>query len=127
MVQHTKPCKECPFRRVSPNGYLGGNKPQHFVVNAAHDGNFPCHLTMGRKEVAQCAGRATMWANQCKTSRDKSVPDLKPDREKVFSHIGEFIKHHRIEIATEQLMGMEPLDDEDDPFDYEDGEEEEYA
>lgn len=124
MVQHTKPCKECPFRRASPNGYLGGNKPQHFVLNAAHDGNFPCHLTMGRsKQEAQCAGRAVMWANQCKTSRDASVPRLSVDRENVFSHIGEFIKHHKVSITAEQLMGVELLDDEPDPFDYSSNEE----
>lgn len=124
--QHTQPCKECPFRRVSPAGYLGGNKPQHFAVNIAHDGDFPCHLTMGEKHEAQCAGRATMWANQCKKSRDGSVPHLPVDREKVFSHVSEFIAHHKIEITREQLMGIEPLDDAPDPFDYELEEEMEY-
>jgi hypothetical protein len=33
MVQHTQPCKECPFRRASAAEYLGGNSPQQFVVN----------------------------------------------------------------------------------------------
>lgn len=111
--QHTQPCKECPFRRVSPARYLGGNTPQHFTVNAANDGFFPCHLTMGRKgPEKQCAGRATMWANQCKTSRDSSVMKLPQDRGKVFSHISEFIEHHSIEISPLQLVGIEPLDDE---------------
>lgn len=108
-VQHTKPCKECPFRRVSPKGWLGDNDPRHFAINANHDGNFPCHMTMEKNQEFQCAGRATMWANQCKTSRDDSVPDLKPDRENVFSHIGEFNKHHGINITPLQLMGVDPL------------------
>ena len=108
-MQHTKPCKECPFRRKSLSGYLGNNEPREFAIAANHDGNFPCHMTMGKKREAQCAGRATMWANQCKSSRDSSVPDLEPDKDNVFSHIGEFNKYHGIQITPMQLMGLDPL------------------
>lgn len=110
MAQHKTPCNECPFRRISMRGYLGGNHPQSFTVLANHDGNFPCHKTMKRAKPAQCAGRATMWANQCKVSRDDSVPSVLRS-EKVFAHIGEFIKHHEVTISVEQLMGLEPLDE----------------
>lgn len=122
MKQHTQPCKECPFRRVAPPGWLGSNQPQHFAVNAAHESNLPCHLTMSKPDSPQCAGRAIMWANQCKVARDGSVPRLEKDREHVFSHIGEFTKHHGITITPMQLMGAEPLDDakEDDYDDEED-------
>lgn len=107
--QHTKPCKECPFRRIAPAGYLGGNDPKSFAINAANDGHFPCHLTMddGLERELECAGRATMWANQAKKSRDTSVPRLTPDREGVFSHIGEFTEHHKIKVTPLQLMGLE--------------------
>jgi len=108
--QHTKPCIECPFRKESARAYLGGNDPKTFTVLANHDGNFECHLTMGKPQPRQCAGRAIMWANQCKTSRDGSVPDLKPDREHVFGHVGLFMKHHGIELTPMQLMGVEDLD-----------------
>lgn len=110
MPQHKTPCSECPFRRIAPAGWLGDNHPQYFAVAANHDGHFPCHKTMKRAKPAQCAGRATMWANQCKVSRDDSVPSL-PRSEKVFRHIGEFTKHHNITISVLQLMGAEPLDD----------------
>lgn len=123
-VQHTQPCRECPFRRVSMDGYLGGNDPQRFAFLANRDGDFPCHLTMTHKQTFQCAGRATMWANQCKTARDKSVPQLEPDRARVFANIGEFIEHHHIEITAMQLMGVEPLDEVEDAFDYDGNEEE---
>src|ERR1700677_1314898 len=127
--QHTKPCNECPFRRIAPKGWLGSNIPQHFAVNANRECHFPRHKTMGKPQEFQCAGRATMWANQCKVSRDGSVPHVAKDKETVFSHIGEFIKHHGIEITPMQLMGAEPLDDMptfDDDFE-EDDYEEEYA
>ena len=104
MKQHTKPCKECPFRRESLPEYLGGNDPKSFAFLSGKDGNFECHLTMSNSQPAQCAGRAIMWANSCKKSRDGSVPELKQDREKVFSHIGEFTKHHKIEISPIELM-----------------------
>jgi len=114
MKQHTQPCKECPFRRIAPSGWLGSNQPQHFAVNAAHEGHFPCHITMTRPDAPECAGRAIMWANQCKVSRDDSVPRLATDREKVFGNIMEFTKHHGIVISSMQLMGAEPLDETED-------------
>lgn len=104
MKQHTQPCRECPFRRVAPAGYLGGNDPKSFARDANTDGPFPCHLAMHRVNPAQCAGRAVMWANQCKRSRDDSVPRLSRDTEKVFGHIGQFNKHHQIDISPEELM-----------------------
>jgi len=109
MKQHKTPCRECPFRRESPAGYLGNNEAKNFAILANHDGNFPCHLTMGKKQERQCAGRAIMWAKQCKVSRDKSVPSLPVDREKVFSNIYEFNQHHEIEITPEELMGLFPI------------------
>jgi len=106
MRQHTKPCKECPFRRRSFPGWLGKNDPKQFAILANNDIQIPCHMTSGKKE-AQCAGRSIMWANQCKVARDDSVLSLSPDRVTVFSHIGEFTKHHKIQVTILQLMGIE--------------------
>jgi Family of unknown function (DUF6283) len=104
MKQHTKPCRECPFRRESAAAYLGGNDPKSFAFDATHEGHFPCHLTMSKPEPAQCAGRATMWANQCKISRDGSVMKLPVDREKVFGHAGQFLEHHKISMTPMELF-----------------------
>jgi hypothetical protein len=85
---------------------LGGNEPKNFAILANHEGHFPCHRTMGKgadKEL-ECAGRAIMWRNQCKISRDGSVPKLDADRERVFSNINEFNQHHEIEITLHELM-----------------------
>jgi len=114
LKQHTKPCKECPFRRKSLPGYLGGNGKQEFAVIAQNEGALPCHLVMTRPNPAHCVGRATMWANQCKRSRDGSVPKMEQDRDNVFSHIGEFTEHHGIKITPLQLMGAEPLGGDDE-------------
>lgn len=114
--QHTQPCKECPFRRVSPAGYLGDNQPQIFSFLASRDGHFPCHLTMGKKSPErECAGRAIMWANQCKKARDGSVPNLEKDRESVFANILEFNAHHKIVMTQEEMLfGPEEIADEQD-------------
>jgi hypothetical protein len=113
MRQHKTPCNECPFRRESPRGYLGGNSPQRFAFLANHDGDFECHKTTNKVIPAQCAGRATMWANQCKSSRYNYVPKLDKNRDDVFSHIGEFMNHHKISLTPLQLMGVEDLYDEE--------------
>lgn len=118
--QHKKPCGECPFRRVAPAGYLGGNDPAEFAIFSNRDSDLFCHVqvnkrraaakrdgkrvSIGKEDTAECAGRATMWANQLKTSRDDSVMDVPQDKVAVFTHIGEFIKHHRIEITPLELM-----------------------
>ena len=108
--QHKTPCKECPFRKAAPRGYLGGNNPQKFTVIVGHDGFMACHLTMGKKTPEkQCAGRAAMFANQCKVSRDKSVMEV-PKQAEVVSSIFEFMKHHGIKLTPAQFMGAEPLD-----------------
>jgi hypothetical protein len=110
MKQHVKPCKECPFRRASMPGWLGRNDPAEFAVMANHDVMMPCHLTTGTgKTEWHCAGRAIMWANQCKVPRDDSVPLLRPDRANVFSTVMEFVAHHRIVVTILQLMGVEAL------------------
>jgi hypothetical protein len=70
-------------------------------------------MTIGKGQFAlaadrpQCAGRAIMWANECKKSRDRSVPELPPDNVNVFANIREFIVHHKIVITAMQLMGLD--------------------
>ena len=103
-MQHTSPCKECPFRRVAPAGYLGGNSPKEFAFHANRNEHFECHRTMKLPEPKACAGRAIMWANQCKKPRDPSVLTLSPNRETVFSHTKEFMDHHGISMTVEELM-----------------------
>lgn len=105
MKQHTTPCNECPFRRVSAAGYLGGNDPKVYSYLANRDGHFPCHKKMHllERNQPQCAGRAIMWANQCKASRDESVPSL-PRSENVFANVGQFMQHHGVSLTTLELF-----------------------
>lgn len=88
--QHKRPCSDCPFRRDSLHGWLGGYLPEMFT-NAAHgEERMPCHLVKGM----QCAGAGIFRGNVFKSPRNKELLTLRPDREVVFSSTQEFIQHH---------------------------------
>jgi hypothetical protein len=95
-AQHTSPCSDCPFRRDSIPGWLGGNTAEDFVMLAQGDASYPCH-TLRPKDAAgwQCAGLATFRANICKSPRDPDVLRTRPNKTLVFSWPLEFMNHHR--------------------------------
>jgi hypothetical protein len=93
--QHTTPCHDCPFRRVSIPGWLGDIPAQTFINIALSDERYDCHTKKtDKRKHHQCAGMATFRANLCKAPRDPEVLQLKADREKVFARPGEFLSHH---------------------------------
>lgn len=103
-------CQECPFKRDSPPGYLGGSsgEPLGFIAGPWYgDVRIPCHMTVDWEDsnweaLAQaaptCKGFATLCANSCKMPIDpmdaEATRETKPDRETVFANVGEFIEHH---------------------------------
>lgn len=109
--QHKTPCKECPFRRVAPAGWLGGMTADEFRHLADLEQRMPCHLHMGREggkggpvvsyanpgNAPQCAGRAIYWANQFKLprSKDGDILTLPRDTAAVFNWPGEFVEYHK--------------------------------
>lgn len=90
-VQHKTPCSDCPFRRDSLAGWLGGETPEFFMSLAQSEATYDCHTKIG----PQCAGLAVFRANICKTPRNPQALLLKRDTEKVFSWPAEFLKHHK--------------------------------
>lgn len=92
--QHTKPCKECPFRRVAPRGWLGNIKADTFMEHAHSESVMDCHLGDG---THQCAGAAIYRANVLKRTRhpDK-IMELPENKEIVFASPKEFLDHHKI-------------------------------
>jgi hypothetical protein len=88
--QHKKPCSDCPFRRTSLKGWLGGMKPEFFTQFAHREGVYPCHT----KDGAQCAGMAVFRANICKAPRNKEALVVGQDKRNVFAWDDEFLKHH---------------------------------
>jgi hypothetical protein len=87
--QHTTPCSDCPWRRDSLNGWLGGASPEEWIQAAHSDEVVPCHTLKG----AQCAGIAIYRANTAKLPYPPNLT-LPADRKKVFSWRTEFLEHH---------------------------------
>lgn len=88
--QHVRPCSDCPWRRDSLPGWLGGNTPEQWRQWAHGETRVDCHVFINQ----QCAGLAIYRANVCKSVRDASILKLPGDKESVFGTPAEFINHH---------------------------------
>jgi hypothetical protein len=90
--QHTKPCRECPWKRTSCRGWLGPETgyPQVYI-NAAHGEEIiECHT----RNLHECAGAAIYRANVKKVTRHGGELKLPQDKATVFDHPDQFTQHH---------------------------------
>ncbi len=108
---HKKPCKECPWRKNSAKGYLGGHDPNYYA-DAITYGELPaCHLKDNgpdSENTAFCAGAAAVMANSCKIpfkqeGAEQMVKDVGKN-ENVFAHHSLFYKYHTDEEYVFPLM-----------------------
>ncbi len=84
------PCKDCPFRKDSPKGWLGGERMKGIL----NQGAFTCHKTDKDK---QCAGHMIIkgMSNDFVRLADKMRIDLKlSGGELVFDSESDCIEHH---------------------------------
>ena len=106
-VKRITPCSQCPFRLVSPPGWMGVATPQEFIEATEAEQHMPCHLEVDYNEadwhkqlgdVAWCAGSLIFLRNNCKMPLDKALFDamqhVQADKERVFSFRHEFLEHH---------------------------------
>ena len=96
--QHRTPCKECPWRKASAPGWLGGALgPDEWREVAHSDTVVPCHMApLDVNGTAQCAGLAVYRANVCKSPRDPTILRLPRDNgAKVFETPTQFMDHHK--------------------------------
>ena len=106
-----KPCKQCPFRRESIPGYLGGySGPEHFLnVHYHQEAPNPCHMTVDYEgdgwedradRAPRCAGQAVMFANAAKLPRAWGIPEgTERDTKEVFEWPHEFLEHHNTPLG----------------------------
>jgi hypothetical protein len=85
-VQHTQPCHDCPMRRKSIPGWLGGSTPEEYRNLAHSDALVDCHAIRN----TQCAGMAIYRRNVVK----RALFVLPADHEAVFSTPMEFVAWH---------------------------------
>jgi hypothetical protein len=93
---HRRPCAECPWRRTSPQGYLGGNDAYVYADLIAVNKAPNCHMN----DEAFCVG-SLVTANNCCTQlhatpgameAQLAIPERRsPD---FFAHPSEFFEYH---------------------------------
>lgn len=100
-MQHTKPCKGCPFRKDIKPGELGGSAPKVYVAQAVLDFWLPCHEAVNYRgkasnfeEVSQCAGAAIFRSNAGCPPRNRRLLSLPSDTGTVFASLAAFYAHH---------------------------------
>ena len=102
MNQRKKPCAGCPFSRKCEKGALGGSPIETYLGQIHGPFWLPCHedpeyagKESGVNEVQQCAGAATLRANLGISGiMPPALLSLEPDKEAVFSSLGELVAHH---------------------------------
>lgn len=112
--QHTAPCSDCPWRRDSIPGWLGGDTSKEFVRLGHSDDVYNCHVITNQ----QCAGLAVFRANvikrcdppnlrlpptrtQCSAGTTSSWPTMR----KAHSMNAELV--HRLGEANAHLLEMQ--------------------
>lgn len=89
--QHTTPCSDCPWRRDSLRGWLGGGTAEEFLQYAHSNTQYDCHTVRG----AQCAGMAVYRRNVCKRV-EPPLLTLSKDTDTVFDTPMAFAAHHNL-------------------------------
>lgn len=109
------PCKECPLRRDSLSGYLGGYTPEMYLQILNSPASVACHMSKGFHEGVietqhHCVGVIAYRANVGylprpgfpESSADADVMRMRegfiPEKERkevFFSNPNEFLLHHR--------------------------------
>lgn len=97
---HKTPCNECPWRKTSAQGYLGGYTPEWYA-DVVQENQIPsCHLNDRGPEnpnTAYCVGALHTAANGCIMPHDKRERDARnqmgqnPD---CFGHPSLFYRYH---------------------------------
>lgn len=110
-LKHTTRCSECPWRKDSPAGWLGGWSPE-FYTDAVQNNEVPaCHLQdhgLDSDDTAMCAGALSVMANACisawKTEGGDEAKQRVGKRDDTFQHPALFYKHHAGQEYVHPLM-----------------------
>lgn len=103
-VAAKEPCRECPLRRDSIPGYLGGYSWVNYLEIMHSDADIACHMSPGfhQRDLSRqraCTGVAAYRANVSKLPRGgkgrESVLLIGQNREDFFGSAIEFAIHHR--------------------------------
>jgi hypothetical protein len=110
-LRHTKPCRECPWRKRSAPGWLGGHDPE-FYTDAVADNEVPaCHLRdFGpfNPKSSMCAGALAVISNSAvdpwKTDGGPEAKARVGRRDDCFGHYRLFYEHHAKKPYVSRIM-----------------------
>ncbi len=100
-----KPCNECPFKKDSLKGWLGGETPESTMEFMFHEADFACHNTRHKKleEMSRCRGFLLFTRKAGKLPKYNkelgeivSKIDFKTACESNILSVPEFKKHHTL-------------------------------
>lgn len=84
-----KPCKDCPFRKSAPKGWLGRQR----MTEILHAESFVCH----KHREKQCAGHMLIKGEEntfVMLAKRLNIPVTLSGQELVFDKADECIDHH---------------------------------
>ena len=94
------PCKECPFKKNSLRGWLGGVSVADSIEIALSESDFHCHMTRETSKVKHCAGRMLFASKTAKKFRNQEMEEirlsiLKNNGVDEILNVTEFKEHHK--------------------------------
>lgn len=72
-----RPCGQCPFRKDSAKGYLGGFTVEETLEVAKSEHQFDCHKTRETDNTKECVGRLLFATKTCKSFKDPELEALR--------------------------------------------------
>jgi hypothetical protein len=115
------PCKECPFRKNSLAGYVGGHASFNEILGIIHyDGPFPCHMEVNKlkddgvpfedaiHEAGPCVGSLAYMNHWSKLPRAELVAQAKAvgKRDDCFQTPMEGMLHHDGKVVPVMPPGL---------------------
>lgn len=101
-LRHKTPCRECPWRTVSAQGYLGGHSPEMYA-DAVQENEAPaCHMQPDHgpddPRTTFCAGALATISNACilphKSPGAREASMEVGRRDDCFQHPAKFYEYH---------------------------------
>jgi hypothetical protein len=95
-----KPCRQCPFRKDAPKGWLGADRMTEILAADS----FVCH----KKTSMQCAGHMLINGDSNGFVRLAGRMDITLDlsgREQVFESLDACIEHHKNDYRSATITG----------------------
>lgn len=93
-----KACKECPFHKASPAGWLGPWKSaQEILEQAFSEGGLACHMQLDTPDPPVCLGSLICANKSAKLYRDQELRRLQaraPGDSDILTAQG-FLAHHQ--------------------------------